>query len=288
MLRVMPHRDDHIKPMIPTPAKPMKDRVSTGGRIGPGRMPMFKTPGPVKTFLARARDIVLPSQCLGCAAVVEAPDTLCAPCWAKLVMIGPAACQCCGLPFSFDQDAPLCGECIRLTPPFARARAAFIYNDGSRHLIMAFKHGDRPEAARLFARWMASAAPDLIADADVLVPVPLDPKRLFKRRFNQAALIAKEIARRHDIPVLFDVVERIRPTPGQGHLSAAQRRRNVAGAFAVPTARKAQVTDKRVLLIDDVFTTGATARAVTRQLNKAGARAVDVLTTARVVRSRSG
>ncbi len=285
MLRVMAYRGDHIKPaegagehISPSNHTPSKLRQNV-------RVRAFRTPWPAKAFLARVRDVILPSQCLGCAIVVESPDTLCPDCWAKLVMISPAACQCCGLPFSFEQDAPLCGECIRLTPPFTRARAAVIYNDGSRHLIMAFKHGDRPEAARLFARWMVASSPELIADADVLVPVPLDTKRLFKRRFNQAALIAKHIGRDYDIPVLFDTVERIRATPSQGHLSPSQRRRNVAGAFAVPKSRKAQVQGKRVLLIDDVYTTGATAWAVTRQLNKAGARAVDVLTTARVVRT---
>ncbi len=280
MLGVMAHREDHIKP-----GKRTNGNILVLENTPSNRLPLFKTPGPAKAFLAMVRDVVLPSQCLGCSVVVEAPDTLCADCWAKLSMIGPATCQCCGLPFSFNQDGLLCGECIRLTPPFARARSAVIYNEGSRHLIMRFKHGDRPEAARLFATWMASCAPDLVADADVLIPVPLDPKRLFKRRFNQAALIAKEISRHRDIPVLFDTVERIRPTPTQGHLNPSQRRRNVAGAFAVPADRKKQVAGKRVLLIDDVFTTGATARAVTRQLIKAGACAVDVLTTARVVKA---
>jgi ComF family protein len=280
MLRVMPRSHDHIKP-----GERVCDHNAATGYALPKRLPLFKTPGPAKAFLARVRDVVLPSQCLGCSVVVEAPDTLCADCWGKLAMIGPAACQCCGLPFSFSSEAPLCGECIRLTPPFARARAAVVYNDGSRHLIMAFKHGDRPEAARLFSRWMASAAPDLLDDAQVLVPVPLDPKRLFKRRFNQAALIAKDLGRIHKIPVLFDAIERIRPTSSQGKLSPAQRRRNVAGAFAVPDSKKSQVAGKRVLLVDDVLTTGATVWAVTRQLNKAGASAVDVLTTARVVRT---
>ncbi|MBT3558403.1 MAG: ComF family protein [Rhodospirillales bacterium] len=280
----MPHSSDHIKPAsreIGSVSAP----VSAPAPLR--RFPGFKTPGPAKAFLAKVRDVVLPSQCLGCSVVVEAPDTLCGDCWGKLAMIGPAACQCCGLPFEFDLDAPLCGECVRLTPPFARARSAVIYDEGSRHLIMAFKHGDRPEAAKLFARWMASAAADLLRDADVLVPVPLDRRRLFKRRFNQAALMAKELSQTHGIPISYDAVERIRPTPSQGHLSPAQRRRNVAGAFAVPESGKSQIAGKRVLLIDDVLTTGATVWAVTRQLNKAGAIAVDVLTTARVVRSGS-
>lgn len=246
--------------------------------------PAFRIPGPAKTFLARALDTVVPVQCLGCATIVESTDTICATCWAGLTMIGPPVCRCCGLPFAYDQYAALCGECMRLTPPFARARSAVIYDDGSRHMIMAFKHGDRPEAARLFARWMAACAPDLLHDADVLVPVPMDSKRLFKRRYNQAALIAKRLSVVCGRPLEYTLVERIRPTTGQGRMSPSQRRRNVAGAFAVPETRRADVRGKNILLVDDVFTTGATVQAITRQLNKAGAKSVDVLTTARTVR----
>ncbi len=238
-----------------------------------------------RAFLARVRDVVLPPQCLGCRVIVEAPDTLCGTCWAQLRMIGPAVCDACGMPFPFEQDAILCGACIGREPPFARARSAVAYNEGSRDVILAFKHADRPEAATLFARWMAAAAPDLLMDAEIIIPVPLDRRRLFERRYNQAALLAQNLMRLTGIPSRIDDVERIKPSPPRGkRMSPTDRRRNVAGAFRVRTSAKAALRGKNVLVVDDVYTTGATAWAMARCLKRAGVGAVDILTVARVVR----
>ena len=163
-------------------------------------------------------------------------------------------------------------------------------------MILAFKYADRTEAAALFARLMITASVGLIDDADVLVPVPLDRKRLFHRRYNQAALLAQAISKQHGILVLPDAMERIKPTPGQGTLlgriqgkqkakvSAAERRRSVQGAFRVRDDYVDRLAGRRVLIIDDVFTTGATAWTMARQLNRIGVQGVDVLTFARVVR----
>lgn len=158
-------------------------------------------------------------------------------------------------------------------------------------MILAFKYGDRTEAANLFAKMMISTAGELVDDADILVPVPLDRKRLFHRRYNQAALIAQSISRFHGVPVLPDAMDRIKPTPGQGgqnwkkgKVSARERRRAVQGAFKVREKYADHLSGRRVLVIDDVYTTGATVWSMARELNRAGASAVDVLTFARVVR----
>ncbi len=230
-------------------------------------------------------DAVIPPRCLGCGAVVEAAGVLCAGCWSRVTFIAPPLCAACGLPFPFDPGAGfLCADCVRQRPPFARARAALVYDDGSRDMILAFKHADRTDAAPAFAAWMRRAGADLVADAEVVVPVPLHWTRLFRRRYNQAALLAHAIGRSSGIPVAPDALVRRRRTPSQGTQSREGRFRNVAGAFTVPERRRIQVEGRRVLLIDDVLTVGATAVACTRALTRAGAGAVDVLTLARVVR----
>lgn len=281
MLTLMPHDEGQIKPM--PPSNPPGSGMPDVGFFS-------RTPVAARIFLTKLRDIALPPQCLGCRAIVEAPDTLCGDCWSNLQMIGPAVCDACGFPFPYDQDASLCAACIGRMPPFNRARAAISYDDGSRDLILAFKHADRTEAAKLFARWMLAAAPALIQDADVIVPVPLDRRRLFERRYNQAALLAQRLSDLTRVPVLLDGVERIKPSPplkrhGGKRMSQSERRRNVAGAFRVRSSAKDELKGKCVLVVDDVYTSGATAWAMARSLSRAGVLSVDVLTAARVVRS---
>ena len=155
----------------------------------------------------------------------------------------------------------------------------------SRALVLGFKHGDRTHGAPAYGRWMARAGAELLREADLVVPVPLHWLRLFRRRYNQAALLAQAVARTAGVPVAVDLLARRRPTPSQGHLSAmAARRRNVRGAFAVRPGRAELVKDRRIVLVDDVLTTGATAESCARTLLRAGAAAVDVLVLARVVR----
>ena len=234
----------------------------------------------------RMLDIVLPPRCLKCGATVDAVGALCADCWPAVAFLAPPQCAACGLPFEFDlgPDA-LCGACAGERPVFARARAAFRYDDGSKDLILRFKHADRTDSAPAFARWMARAGAALLADADLIVPVPLHWLRLFMRRYNQAALLASALGGLSGKPAVNDLLLRRRRTPSQGGLGALGRQRNVAGAFAVDPRRRPLLQDKRVLLVDDVLTTGATVSACTSALLRAGAGAVDVLTLARVVRT---
>ncbi|MEQ8666688.1 MAG: ComF family protein [Rhodospirillales bacterium] len=228
--------------------------------------------------------MLLPPQCLGCRAAVDADDVLCPRCWIGIDFIARPMCDTCGLPFDHEQHSPVCAQCIRETPPFHRARSAVRYNDESRRLIIAYKHADRMEAAGLFARWMLTAGVDLVLDADVIVPVPLHRRRLFSRRFNQAALIAQLLGRETDIPVDVESLIRVKPSPPPGRSTPGERRRAVAGAFRIDDGAAGAFAGRRVLVVDDVMTTGATAKAIAGRLNRAGAAAVDVLTIARVVR----
>ena len=232
-----------------------------------------------------ALDAVLPPQCLSCGTAVAAPGALCAECWSGVTFLVPPQCAVCGRPFEYDQgEGALCGACARRLPVFARARAAMAYGDTSRSLILGFKHGDRTDSAPAFGRWLMRAGAEMIADADLLVPVPLHWTRLFARRFNQAAVLTQGVARLSGVPTALDLLVRRRRTPSQGKLGVAARRRNLSGAFAIRPSRRSTVRGRRVLLIDDVLTTGATAAACSRTLLRAGAAAVDVLTLALVVR----
>jgi ComF family protein len=234
-------------------------------------------------------DALLPPQCLSCRAIVDRPGRLCATCWRGMTFIAPPYCECCGLPFAVAAGpGMLCGECLAGPRAFRRARAVLRYDDASRGPILAFKHGDRTDAAPAFARWILPAIGPLLAEADLVAAVPLHRWRLWRRRYNQAALLSLWLARQGGRRAVPDLLVRRRATPPQGHLSRAERARNVAGAFAVAGRHRALLQGKRVLLVDDVFTTGATVEACCRALRKAGASHVDVACLARVVRSGPG
>lgn len=233
-----------------------------------------------------ALDALLPPRCLACGQIVDEPGALCAPCWDKAGFIAQPHCRRCGLPFEFVAATPdlECASCVAELPAFDRARAAMRYGDGARSLVLRFKHADATHAAPGMARWMARAGAELLADCDVIAPVPLHRWRLLWRRYNQAALLALELGRIAERRVVADLLMRRRATPSQGHLDRARRRANVASAFAVRPRHADAVKDRRVLLVDDVMTTGATVDECAKTLKRAGASAVDVLTLARVVR----
>ncbi|MFD1626434.1 ComF family protein [Azospirillum griseum] len=227
-------------------------------------------------------DALLPPRCLSCGVAVDRQGGLCAACWGGLTFIAPPFCAVCGLPFEYEaQGDVICGACLAAPPPFSRARAVLAYDDGSRPLVLSFKHGDRIHAAGAYAAWLARAGRELLADADLLVPVPLHRLRLFRRRYNQAALLAQSLGRQAGVAVIPDALLRHRATPTQGGLGRQERQRNVKGAFRLRPG--VSVAGQRVVVIDDVLTTGATVAECARVLTQAGAARVEALTLARVV-----
>ncbi len=234
-------------------------------------------------------DLILPPRCLSCGIPVTDPGTLCGTCWPALTFIGTPFCATCGVPFAFEVPGETtCADCLRRPPRYDRARSVLRYDDASRDLVLAFKHGDRTDSAPLFGRWLANAAGDLLDGAPLLVPVPLHPSRLFARRYNQSALLCASLARIAGLEWSADGLARRRRTRSQGRLSPTERRRNVGGAFAVSPSGRETVAGRRAVLVDDVLTTGATAEACARALRRAGADSVDVLTLARVTTLNSG
>jgi ComF family protein len=230
-------------------------------------------------------DAALPPLCLGCGEIVAEPDSLCTACWAGFTFIAPPHCARCGDPFSADLGAgALCASCLVRPPRYRLARAVVAYDQRSRRLVLPLKHGDRTDMARAYGRWMARSGVEMLGDADLVAPVPLHWRRLLTRRYNQSVLLARAVAREAGQELAPDLLRRVRWTGSQAGLRAHERRRNVRRAFGVAPRWASQVKGAGVVLVDDVLTTGATADACTRVLLAAGARHVDILTLARVVR----
>jgi ComF family protein len=229
-------------------------------------------------------DVLFPPLCVACREPVGDTGSLCPTCWSAISFVDGPMCDCCGLPFEIDPGpGTLCAACHADRPAFTRARAVMQYDEASKGPILALKHADRLDLAPGLSRWLARTGRPLLEAADVIVPVPLHPYRLWRRRYNQASELARRLGVHSGKPVDPLLLTRKRPTPSQGAMpSAKARRRNVQGAFAVRAG--AAVKGGRVLLIDDVMTTGATVGACARALKRAGASQVDVLALARVVR----
>ena len=207
---------------------------------------------------------------------------LSAEAWQRISFLEAPVCDGCGAPFEHDLgEGVRCAACSTRPRIFSRARAACLYDDASRDLVLQLKHADRTELAGLLSTWISRAAAELLDEAELIVPVPMRPLRMLRRRYNQAAELARPLARRWRRPYAPDALKRLKDG-GQAGKSAAGRQRAVIGAFQVPERKKALVQGKRVLLVDDVLTTGATAEACARALLRAGARAVDVAVVARV------
>jgi ComF family protein len=230
-----------------------------------------------------ALDIALPTLCVACREPVDG-DGVCATCWAKLSFIAPPFCPRLGIPFVYDPGPGMLSmEAIADPPAYTRVRAAVRYDDVARTLVHALKYQDRTDLAPAMGRWMARAGRELLAEADVLIPVPLHWKRGWSRRYNQSGALARVIERQTGVKLSSEALRRVRPTQQQIGLSRKERASNVQGAFKVAADRQSLIHGRRVVLIDDVLTSGATVDACARALLRAKAASVDVLVFARVV-----
>lgn len=238
----------------------------------------------VRATCGEIANLVLPPACPVCRARLGSAGGLCTDCWQAVRFLERPWCERLGTPLPIDLGPGILSAAAIADPPaFARARSAVAYEGPVPDLVHALKYTDRTDLAPMLGAWMARAAHELVADADMLVPVPLHWGRLARRRFNQSALLAHEVSRLTGLPVATRLLLRTRRTPQQVGLGRNERARNMRGAFAVPEGKKAALAGRRPILVDDVLTTGATLEAATRALLAAGATAVDVLTLARVV-----
>lgn len=232
-------------------------------------------------------DVVLPPRCPFTGEIVDSQGMVSPQAWGQLSFITAPQCHACGFPFEFavpgGSTEVLCAACLAERPEYSMARSALVYNDASRDFILGFKHGDQIHSVVSMMPWLKQAGADILPQADLIVPVPLHRWRLLRRRYNQAAVIGRAIAKEAGKSFMADALLRTRPTPTQGHLSAKQRAENVRKAFRLHPKRS--VAGKKIILVDDVYTTGATVRECVKALKQAGAADVSVLTLARVVKA---
>lgn len=231
---------------------------------------------------------IYPPQCISCGEGVISDFGLCATCWRDTPFIGGAVCDGCGAPLlGGGDDTPKglhCDDCLTLARPWAQGRAALVYKDNARSMVLALKHGDRMDLARPAATWMARAAGDILRPAMLVAPIPLHWTRLFKRRYNQAALLSARLAGLAGLDHCPDLLTRRRSTGSQEGRGRDGRFVNVQGAFVPTPAQKSRILGRHILLVDDVMTSGATFAAAAEACLAAGAANVCVVALARVVK----
>jgi ComF family protein len=238
-------------------------------------------------------DFALPARCPGCGIIVSESHSFCLNCWQSLTWLGEPCCVRCGLPFEFGSpgETAECGACLANPPRFDRLRAAVAYGEIARKVALKLKYGGRPAVAETMARFMARHQPPPSSAESLqslLVPVPLHRWRIWKRGYNQAALIATALSRRTGVPAAVDIIQRIRATPPLRGMNRRERALAVSGAFAIRDRDKAVIAGRRIVLVDDVYTSGATGDACSRMLKRAGAAEVHMICWARVIRTDAG
>ncbi len=233
-------------------------------------------------------DFILPPRCIITGEIVDEQGMLSPKAWSQLNFISDPKCVKCGHPFEFLDEEPIhkdssCASCLKTPPIYHQARSALVYDDGSRDIILSYKHADQMQLVVSFMPWLGNAGRELLDEADFLMPVPLHRWRILRRRFNQSALIAQRLGKRERVACLSDGLIRTRHTQVQGYLKTKERHQNVKHAFEVNPKHVEAIKGKRIVLIDDVLTTGATVKECTKKLLGAGALQVSILTLARVV-----
>lgn len=227
----------------------------------------------------RGIGLLYPPQCIACEAATASPHSLCVTCWNGLPLITKPYCERLGTPFAVDYGMGMLSPAAIADPPrFDRGRAVARHRDTARDLVSRLKYGERLDLSRLMANMMVHAGRELLADADLIVPVPMHRFRLWRRRYNQAALLATEISRASGVRVSLDALIRAKHTRAQVGLGRSERQQNLIGAFRIPPEKTVEVAGRRVVVIDDVRTTGSTLNACAHILRKAGAIRIDVLT----------
>lgn len=244
-------------------------------------------------YAERAINMILPPRCAVTGEIVDVQGMIAPTAWSRLDFIASPFCTCCGIPFSFDNaeegehehEHGKCMECLNCPPPFNSARSAVVYNDASRDLILAFKHGDKTHLVKNLTPWLHRAGSKILQETDILIPVPLHLTRLISRRYNQAALITHELSKNTGIEHLPLALKRMRATQSQGHLKNRERAENVHKAFSLCPKHREKLNGKTIALIDDVYTTGATVKECCKILKQYGAAKTHVLTIARVLKT---
>lgn len=241
---------------------------------------------PIVSAFKTALRLVYPPRCLTCDELVEDDFGLCGPCWRDTPFISGLVCDHCGVPLPGEDhgDAEICDDCLRTPRPWAQGRAALLYTDLGRKLVLSLKHGDRSDLARPAATWMARAAKPLLREDTLIVPVPLHWSRMLKRRFNQSAILAEAFSKHVNLPYCPDLLVRCRKTPSLNGLNAEERFAVTEGAIVVNRAQARRAKDRPILIIDDVMTAGATLAACTHAAYAAGSSEVCILTLARATK----
>lgn len=232
----------------------------------------------------RLLDILYPPLCIACRGNVHENGNICAKCWGDISFISDPQCNICGFPFDFEiSKGTICPGCMQNEPSFSKSRSVFLYDEASRGMITSFKYNDIIENRAAYARWMARVGADMLNEADLIIPVPLHFSKLVLRKYNQAALLAHELAKIVHKQVLVSAITRKKYTKPQAGFSRKARFKNISGAFKVNPKYISILKDKKILLIDDVMTTGATAEECTKTLLKEKVARVEVLTLAKTI-----
>lgn len=233
-----------------------------------------------------ALHVIWPPQCISCGAPVTTDFGLCGPCWRQTPFVAGLVCDLCGTPLPGEETgkAVHCDDCLTIARPWTQGRAAMLYKDNGRQIVLSLKHGDRLDLARPAARWLAKVAEPMLLPGTLVAPVPLHWRRLLMRRFNQSALLSKGLARLAGLDHCPDLLQRRHATPSQEGRSRDERFANLAGTLAVHSRHGGRVKDRPVLLVDDVMTSGATLAAAAEACLAAGATRVSVVVLARVAK----